>query len=212
MSCNPDGYRTPVDPRTPHIAATESYTLRRDGPYRPVSEPATVRLIEKARVKPLTNVHLLNAAASLLGAPTHWRTRGHELFPDSSGLVVRFPGPERVRDGLRQTLRFANNRDSVLPPLAQAAASAAALLALHPVPDGNGRLSRALAQAVLARRDVLDRPALPLGPVLRANALRYAGALRLFASGADWDLYISLFARAALRTAHAVLALAKATR
>ena len=78
--------------------------------------------------------------------------------------------------------------------------------------DGNGRLSRALAQAILARRNVLDLPVLPLGPVLRANARHHAGAMRLFASSANRDTYLSTFARAALRTAHAVLALAKATR
>ena len=212
VSCNPDGYRVRPDPRIPPIAAKDEYALRPDAARRPQVEPATARLMAIARHRPLTTAHLINALASLTGAPSCWRTTGHSLFPDASGLVVRFPSHEQIQGGLRQILRFANDRKCVLPPLAQAGASVAALLALHPVADGNGRLSRALAQAVLARRDILDRPLLPLGPVLRANARHYAGAMRLFATAADWDLYISLFARAALRTAHAVLALAKATR
>lgn len=92
------------------------------------------------------------------------------------------------------------DRLSAHPFMAAVAAMAATIL-IHPFDDGNGRLSRAVFQGVLNRKDVLPAPVLPLGPMLHADLQGLAqGAVALSQTG-DWDAYADLCAAASIATA-----------
>ena len=60
------------------------------------------------------------------------------------------PPPETVEGYLDDLIRFANRND--LPVLSQAAVAHAQFESVHPFTDGNGRIGRALINAILRRR------------------------------------------------------------
>jgi hypothetical protein len=161
VGCNPDRYRLRPDPRTPRVAAEDKHAPRLDAARRPPVEPAPARLIEIARNRPLVPVHLINTVASLAGAPWRWRTTGLSLFPDASGLVVRLPAHEQVQGALRRILRFADDRECILPPLAQAGA----------------KRGGAVGASSCARR---QRPAVSCACPGRSGAPRYPRSLPFF--------------------------------
>jgi hypothetical protein len=98
---------------------------------------------------------------------------------------VHYIGPHwddvpSILEGLRETLR----RTQGLSPVARAALASFGFVYLHPMVDGNGRISRFLINDILRRDGALVAPYIvPISTVLQRPDLRplsYDGALELF--------------------------------
>jgi Fic family protein len=90
------------------------------------------------------------------------------------------PPPDTVSSYIDDLITFANRGD--LSVLAQAAVAHAQFESIHPFTDGNGRIGRALINAILRYRRVTTRVVVPLASALVAHRDRYfdlLGAYRL---------------------------------
>jgi hypothetical protein len=103
------------------------------------------------------------AATTLLAMPSTSPTAGHRRGPDV--------GPHRVREP----------RD--LATLAQVAISHAQFESIHPFTDGNGRIGRAVLNAVLRRRGITQRVIVPIASALVAHRDRYFDLLDDYRTG-----------------------------
>lgn len=108
------------------------------------------------------------------------------------------PPNQTVEAYLADLLEF-SNRDDV-PVLAQAAVAHAQFESIHPFTDGNGRIGRALINAILRRRGVTRRIVVPLASALVAKKETYFEVLAAYREG-DAGPIIQAFARAARTSA-----------
>ena len=115
------------------------------------------------------------------------------------------PPPELVRPLLVDLCDFLNRID--LPPVAQAAISHVQFESVHPFPDGNGRVGRALIGASLSRSGVCRDVVPPISLVLSARKDQYVDSLTAFRHGDD-DAWLLLLAESAAQAAHASIELA----
>lgn len=91
------------------------------------------------------------------------------------------PPPETVATHMDDLLAFANRDD--MPVLLQAAVVHAQFESIHPFTDGNGRIGRALVNAVLRRRETTTRVVVPLASALVAHRDRYFDHLDAYRRG-----------------------------
>jgi Fic family protein len=91
------------------------------------------------------------------------------------------PAPETVPDYMADLITFANRTD--MPVLAQAAIVHAQFESIHPFTDGNGRIGRALINAVLRRRGATRRVVVPLASALVARREEYFDHLGSYRAG-----------------------------
>jgi Fic family protein len=115
---------------------------------------------------------------------------GDAMSPRNAEFVP--PPEDRVPALMDDLCAFMNRAD--LPPILQAAIAHAQFETIHPYPDGNGRVGRALIHLVLRRRGAAPRFVPPVSLVLATNADRYVRGLTSFREGnlGDW---LTLFAR-----------------
>ncbi len=104
------------------------------------------------------------------------------------------PPPETVDAYMADLVQFANRSD--MPALAQAAIAHAQFESIHPFTDGNGRIGRALVNAILRRRGATSHVVIPLASSLVAHRDRYFATLDAYRDG-DPAPIVSVFARAA---------------
>lgn len=109
------------------------------------------------------------------------------------------PPPDTVPAYMDDLIEFANRTD--IPVLIQAAIVHAQFESIHPFTDGNGRIGRALINAILRRKAATTRVVVPLASALVAHRERYFGALNTYRAG-DLRPLIVTFANAS-RTAAA---------
>jgi Fic family protein len=105
------------------------------------------------------------------------------------------PPPGTVPGYIDDLVEFANRDD--LAVLGQAAVAHAQFESIHPFTDGNGRIGRALINAVLRRRRVTTRVVVPLASALVAHRERYFGHLDAYRAG-EVDPIVASFSAAAL--------------
>jgi len=91
------------------------------------------------------------------------------------------PPPDTVPAAITDLLGFANRDDVAV--LAQAAVAHAQFESIHPFVDGNGRIGRALINAILRRRRATTRVVVPLASALVARRDRYFDALGAYRTG-----------------------------
>jgi Fic family protein len=103
------------------------------------------------------------------------------------------PPPDTVASYMHDLLIFTNRND--LPVLAQVAVAHAQFESIHPFTDGNGRIGRALINAILRRRRTTSRVVVPLASALVAHRDRYFDLLGSYRAG-DIQPLISSFATA----------------
>jgi Fic family protein len=104
---------------------------------------------------------------------------GGSLGPHTAQFVP--PHPERVPGLMEDLLRFANRTD--LPRLAQTAIAHAQFETIHPFPDGNGRVERALIQAMLRSGHLTRNVTVPVSAGLLRNTADYFDALGAYRQG-----------------------------
>src|SRR4051794_3161231 len=97
------------------------------------------------------------------------------------GALYVPPPAETVRDYVDDLVAFANRDD--ISVLSQAAIAHAQFESIHPFTDGNGRIGRALVNAVLRRRGVTTRVVVPLAAALVARRDDYFAVLGAYREG-----------------------------
>ena len=105
------------------------------------------------------------------------------------------PPPDLVAGKMDDLLRFANRTD--LPVIGQAAIVHAQFESIHPFTDGNGRVGRALAAAVIRRRGVARHVVVPIASALVARREHYFDTLDAYRAG-DAGPITRAFARSAM--------------
>ncbi|MGX5695306.1 Fic family protein [Agromyces soli] len=92
------------------------------------------------------------------------------------------PAPQRVEPLMHDLIAFVNRDD--LPVVVQASIAHAQFESIHPFTDGNGRIGRALINAVLRRRGVTRTSVVPLASALLAQRDAYFAAIDRYRGGA----------------------------
>ena len=110
------------------------------------------------------------------------------------------PPPETVPDYMDDLVEFANRDD--MPALAQAAIVHAQFESVHPFTDGNGRIGRALINAILRRRGVTTRLVVPIASAMVADVDLYFRRVNAYRGGHAGQ-FIAYLAHAAQRAATA---------
>lgn len=123
--------------------------------------------------------------------------RGDATSPRNAEFVP--PPHEYVADLLADLSSFLNRED--IPAVIQAAIAHAQFESIHPFPDGNGRVGRALALALLRRRGVAPRYVPPVSLALAGQADRYIAGLTSWRFDSASDDWLLVFADAAWRAA-----------
>ncbi|GAA2021954.1 Fic family protein [Agromyces tropicus] len=108
------------------------------------------------------------------------------------GAVHVPPPAESVPAYLEDLLAFSNRDD--LDPVAQAAIAHAQFESVHPFTDGNGRIGRALINAVLRRRGLTTRTVVPVASAMLAERDRYFALVNGYRDGAV-DAFVADLAR-----------------
>jgi Fic family protein len=111
------------------------------------------------------------------------------------GALYVPPPADLVEPAMRDLVRFANRTD--VPVVAQAAIVHAQFESIHPFIDGNGRIGRALAAAVMRERGVARHIVVPIASALVSRRQHYFDALDAYRRG-DAAPIIEAFARSAV--------------
>jgi Fic family protein len=110
------------------------------------------------------------------------------------GALYVPPPPDTIAAYLADLIAFANRND--LPALVQAALAHAQFESIHPFTDGNGRIGRALINAVLRRRGATTCVVIPLASALVARRDHYFDLLNSYRRG-DIEPLLTTFAESA---------------
>lgn len=97
------------------------------------------------------------------------------------GAVHVPPPPEYVPGYMSDLLQFANRDD--VPVIAQAAIVHAQFESIHPFTDGNGRIGRALINAVFRRRNLTRTTITPIASALIARREHYFDLINSYRDG-----------------------------
>ena len=97
--------------------------------------------------------------------------------------AVHVPPPPELVDPLMADLLIFANRDDV-PVVAQAAIVHAQFESIHPFSDGNGRIGRALINAVLRRRGLTSGTVVPIASAMVAKRQIYFDLVNGYRTGA----------------------------
>jgi Fic family protein len=103
------------------------------------------------------------------------------------------PPPDLVAELMADLCEFAGRTD--LPAIAQAGIMHAQFETIHPFPDGNGRVGRALIHIILRRRGAVTTYVPPVSLVLAANADTYVDGLTDYRDG-QMDEWCRMFGTA----------------
>ncbi len=98
--------------------------------------------------------------------------------------------PETVKEAIQDLVSFANRVD--VSPLTQSAVAHAQFETIHPYPDGNGRIGRALVYRCWAYRGITAAINPPISLVLVESRAAYIEALTAYRAG-DVDRWLDFF-------------------
>ena len=109
--------------------------------------------------------------------------------------AIFVPPPPEIVEGLMEDLMIFANRDD-LPVLLQAAVAHAQFETIHPFTDGNGRIGRALVNAIFRRREITTRTVVPVASFLVADRNAYFENLGAYREGNVENLLSSFISAA----------------
>ncbi|GAB2623070.1 Fic family protein [Pseudactinotalea suaedae] len=153
---------------------------------------------------PIATEHMLRMHAVLMHdqpqhTPGEWRAEPVWIGTRSDSPIgaeyVAAPA-EAIPDLIDDLVAFTARSD--LDPFVQVAIAHAQFETIHPFPDGNGRVGRALAQSMLRHAGITRSVAVPVSAGLLADLDGYHGGLTAYRSG-DIEPIVSSFAHAASR-------------
>ncbi len=129
--------------------------------------PAIALTLEKTASRELSVDDLLSVSAFLgPNAKPSIRTVENFTEPDHYGFRKEYYKPHTLQRALKEFLTTANQGyDATEAELIKAVWAMAAFLAIHPLDDGNGRVSRSLFVILLAKARIIDSTSLPIGPL-----------------------------------------------
>ncbi|MCC6145979.1 MAG: Fic family protein [Anaerolineaceae bacterium] len=102
------------------------------------------------------------------------------------------PPPKEMMETLQQ-LELYINEASNLPPLIRLGIIHYQFEAIHPFPDGNGRLGRLLVPLLLCAWNLLPQPLLYLSAFFETNRPDYYANLRGVSEKGNWNAWLSFF-------------------
>ncbi|OKH80392.1 Fic protein [Mycobacterium sp. ST-F2] len=146
----------------------------------------TVGTAEHIGLSSITSAHaalmrddpLESSSAGQLRTVQNW-IGGSDFSP--RGALYIPPPPETVPGYMDDLIAFTRRND--MPALLQAAVAHAQFESIHPFTDGNGRIGRALINAILRRRGATTRVVVPLASALVARREDYFDVLGSYRSG-----------------------------
>ncbi len=114
--------------------------------------------------------------------------------PGSSLATATYvpPPPKEMMEAL-QHLELYINEASNLPPLIRLGLIHYQFEAIHPFPDGNGRLGRLLVSILLCAWNLLPQPLLYLSAFFETNRPDYYANLRGVSEKGNWNSWLSFF-------------------
>lgn len=116
---------------------------------------------------------------------------GNDYSPHGAAFVP--PHHTRVPAAIDDLVHFINDCD--LPPLAVAAIAHAQFETIHPFPDGNGRVGRAIIHSILKARGLTRHVTVPVSAGLLVDLDRYFATLTDYRIG-NHEQIVSLIAEA----------------
>ena len=124
----------------------------------------------------------------------HWRT-DQVRIGGASVHTARFvpPHQERVPAAMTDLVQFIHRLD--IPTFEMAAVAHAQFETIHPFPDGNGRVGRALVHAIFKNRELTHNVTVPVSAGLLSDTDAYFDSLNDYRSGNPITI-IELMARA----------------
>lgn len=117
---------------------------------------------------------------------------GSDFGPHGADYVA--PHHELVKSAIDDLIAFMHRTDVV--PLVQVAIAHAQFETIHPFPDGNGRVGRAIVQAMLRYTDVTLNVTVPISAGLLVDVDDYFAALGAYREG-EIEPIIRMFVRSA---------------
>ena len=114
--------------------------------------------------------------------------------PRSAIYNARFvpPPPDRLRDLFHDWEKFVNE-PTQMPPLVRCALMHYQLEAIHPYPDGNGRIGRLLITLFLCVSGVLPEPLLYMSAYFERDRQQYYDELFAVSATGDWERWLAYF-------------------
>ena len=158
---------------------------------------AAIELADRIDAEAILNMHdaLLGSSAPAIAGKFRseqvW-IGGGNFSPHDAVFVP--PHHERVATAIDDLIRFIDRAD--IPTLAHAAIAHAQFETIHPFPDGNGRVGRALVHAHLRHAHLTRNITVPVSAGLLTNIKAYFAALDAYRDG-DIIPIVRLFAEAA---------------
>jgi Fic family protein len=165
-------------------------------------QPFTLEMIKEIHCRIAAADRWLATYAGQIRTEQNWiGTDPHS--PKSADFVP--PPPAEVERLLEDLCVFLNRVD--LPPAAQAAVAHVQFETIHPFPDGNGRVGRALIGTMLSRGGLCRDVVPPISLVLAGRKAAYVEALTAFRFEDD-EPWLLLFAESVYEAASASIDLA----
>lgn len=160
---------------------------------------AALRLADQIDADAILAMHQALLGSSQPQWAGRWREQqvwvgGGDYSPHTAVFVA--PHHTRVPSAIDDLIRFVGREN--LPPLAQAAIAHAQFETIHPFPDGNGRVGRALVNSVLRAKGLTRNVIVPVSAGLLADLDSYFGALTAYRVG-DHEPIVVLAAEASFR-------------
>jgi Fic family protein len=121
------------------------------------------------------------------------------------------PPPLEATIALSDLEKYVHSGDDDLPLIIKIAMIHYQFEAIHPFPDGNGRIGRLLIPLILCDKGMLSQPLLYLSPYFERNYNEYIDRLYAVSSLGQWEAWIEFFlkgveesCRGAILRAHAL--------
>ena len=158
---------------------------------------AAIALAERIDVAAILTIHRALLEQTNPDIAGRWRTDqvwigGRDLGPHGAAFIP--PHHRRVPAAAGDLVRFIDRDD--IPVLAHAAIAHAQFETIHPFPDGNGRVGRALVHAYLRHKGLTRNVTVPISAGLLTDTGAYFAALTQYREG-DPVAIVEQFAGAA---------------
>lgn len=175
------------------------------------------RAIESLAELPLCLRTIRNAHATLLGGLATGRggRLSHGDFRDQQNWIgartienARYipPPPPQARDKMYALEAYLRREGApTVPPLIDVALAHYQFEAIHPFPDGNGRVGRIIIPVMLFERGAIRQPLLYLSPFFERHKDEYIDRMWEISRSGDWTGWLRFFLRAVRETCLATI-------